>query len=414
MVRASLGFPALVVLAGCAGSPDPARPEPKPTHPHSEPAPAETSPAPAETSAAPAAEETPEIRIKRLVDRYRAAAGLPAVTLDARLSKGCMEHAEYMRLNKDTPAMAGLNAHQQRPGLPGATPDGAACAKEADLYPGVADLDLAVDGWMAGLYHRRPILSPSLAQIGVGYSKVADGAYMVALRFVEGKDPGADARWPVAYPADKQTDIPLELANEVPNPAPGGPAGYPITLQFPPFDKVTKVTAHLTDAAKKPVPFHLSDPEHPATSFPQGGVVCLIPKAPLAPHTRYDVEIAGTWKTGAAKWTWSFTTLALRPVDAHDEAAVARALNVASTLRGTVVQGGMVDANTAFLQIGERVLKSYKMISVLIPLAIWQKLGGAPKPFVGKKIEADGTLRLAQGVYVNVSITAASQLRIVP
>ncbi len=71
-------------------------------------------------------------------------------------------------------------------------------------------------------------------------------------------------------------------------------------------------------------------------------------------------------------WSWSFTTLALRAVDAHDQNAVEKSLNVASTLRGSVVHGGMMNSETAFLQIGERTLKRYKMISVLIPRAVWQ------------------------------------------
>jgi hypothetical protein len=353
----------------------------------------------------------PAERVKLLVDRYRAAAGLPPVTLDPALSKGCMEHAEYMRLNKDGDAMQGLNAHTQRPELPGATKAGAACAKAADLFPGVSDLEVAVDAWMSGLYHRRPILTPSLERIGVGYSKLTDGSYMAALMFVDGK--GGAAKWPVAYPADKQRDIPLEFGNEVPNPVPGGGrAGYPITIQFPPFDKVTGVTAKLSDAKGKPVAFHLSDPEHPATSFGQYGVVCVIPKAPLAPATQYTVRVEATWKGKAATWTWSFTTLSLRAVDAHDERAVVAALNVASTLRGTVHHGGMMDGDTAFLQFGKKQLAGYKMISVLIPVTVWHELGGKPDRFVGKTIEVDGTPHLVQSKYINIPITVASQLRI--
>src|SRR5262245_31242878 len=119
-----------------------------------------------------AANDTVELRVKRLVDRYRAAVGLPAVMLDAKLSKGCMEHAEYMRLNKDSDAVAGLNAHNQRPNLRGASAAGAACGKAADLFFDVSDLEVAVDGWMSVLYHRRPILSPTLERIGVGYSRL--------------------------------------------------------------------------------------------------------------------------------------------------------------------------------------------------------------------------------------------------
>ena len=73
-----------------------------------------------------------------------------------------------------------------------------------------------------------------------------------------------------SYPADKQTDVPLDYGAEFPNPIPNrGTGGYAITLQFPPFDKVTGataryrlcVTAKLTDGKSNPVQFFLSDPE---------------------------------------------------------------------------------------------------------------------------------------------------------
>jgi len=396
----------LIALVACGTRVDPAGP------PHAPPA---AGPAPATTDPRPSGDtdEPQGLRVKRLVDRYRAAVGLPPVTLDPKLSKECMEHAEYMRLNKDSDAMVGLNAHNQRPDLPGATPGGARCGRAADLFPGVSDLAAAVDGWMSGLYHRRPILAPPLARIGVGYARLPDGSYMAALMFVEGNGIPVDARWPVEYPADKQRDVPLEFGDEVPNPVPGGVrAGYPITIQFPPFDKLTGANATLTSGGK-PVPFHFSSPERPATSFGQYGVVCLIPKVPLRPNTKYDVHVQASWKGRPGMWSWSFTTLGLRKVDAHDEGAVVAALGVPSTLRGSVVHGGMMDSETAFLQIGERTLVHYKMISVLIPKAVWRQLGGSAARYVGKTIEVDGTPHLVQGTYINVPITVAGQLRIV-
>ena len=364
-----------------------------------------------------AANDTVELRVKRLVDRYRAAVGLSAATLDAKLSKGCMEHAQYMRLNKDSDAIAGLNAHHQRPNLRGASADGAACGEAADLFFGVSDLEVAVDGWMSGLYHRRPILTPTLERIGVGYAKLPDGSYMAALMFVDAKGGDVSAKWPVAYPADNQGGVPLEFGSEIPNPVPGGArAGYPITIQFPPFEKVTDVRATLVDERGKDVAFYLSDPEHPATpSFGQYGVVCLIPKLPLRPDSRFEVRVDAAWKGKASTWRWSFRTLALRPVDAQDEEAVTRAINIASTLRGTVLNGGMmVDGDTAFLQLGLRTQKRYKMVLILIPRDVWGELGGKPDPFVGRTLEVDGTPHLFQGAYINIPITVAGQLRIVP
>jgi uncharacterized protein YkwD len=364
-----------------------------------------------------AANDTVELRVKRRVDRYREAVGLSAVTLDAKLSKGCMQHARYMLLNKDSDAMAGLNAHQQRPKLRGASAEGAACGKAADLFFGVSDLEVAVDGWMSTLYHRRPILSPTLERIGVGYSKLRDGSYMAALMFVDSNDVDVSGKWPVEYPTDNQSGVPLEFGSEFPNPVPGGGrAGYPITIQFPPYDKVTGVRAALVDERGKAVAFYLSDPEHPAmTSFGQWGVVCLIPKVPLSPGSRYEARVDATWSGRPGTWRWSFTTVALNPVDAHDEAAVTRAINVTSTLRGTVLRGGMMeDGDSAFLQIGLRAMRRYKMVVIRIPRDVWGELGGKPDPFVGSTVEVDGTPHLFQGAYINIPITVAGQLRIVP
>jgi cysteine-rich secretory family protein len=359
--------------------------------------------------------ESPDQAALRLVNSYRAAVGLPAVKLDGKLSKGCMEHAEYMRLNKDSEAMVGLNAHKQRPGLPGATAAGAECAKAADLFPGVANLEVAIAGWMAGLYHRRPILAPTLERIGVGYAALPDGSLMAALMFVDGK--GDAPGWPVRYPADKQRDVPLELGLEVPNPVPAGKTGgYPITLQFPAFDKVTGVAAKLVDDAGKAVPFYLSDPEHPATSFGQYGVVCLIAKQPLRAGARYDVTIQATWNGKAVMYAWRFATIALRAVDGADEDAVLKAINVPSRVRGTVAYGGMMDSATAFLMIGRRDTKRYKMLSVLIPVALWKQLarGAAPdKAFAGKTLEIEATPVFVQNTYVNLPISVASQFHVV-
>lgn len=354
----------------------------------------------------------PEAGALERVNAYRAAAGLGAVRIDAALSKGCMEHAQYMLKNAGTDAMVGLEAHKQRPGLPGATPAGAKCGKAADLFPGVADLGLAIDGWMAGIYHRRPMLDPGLKTIGIGYAALPDGSLMAALMFGESTKLGA---WPVRYPAADQTAVPLEYGNEIPNPIPGqGTGGYPITLQFPAFDEVTGVRAALVDAAGAKVPFHLSDPEHPATSFGQYGVVSVIPKRALAPDQRYTIRIEATWKGTAKTWSWSFRTIALRRLDANDDAAMVGAIGVPSLVRGTVSYGGMMNTATVFLQIGASKDGRYQMLSVLIPIAVWKQLAGkaAPGSFKGKTLEVQATPQLVQQKYLNLTIAEQAQLRV--
>jgi len=176
------------------------------------------------TASVPQAQaEPPDEQALRLVNHYRQVAGLTSVELDRKLSAGCMEHANYMVQNQGTEAMVGLNPHTQRSNLPGASAAGAACAKAADLFLGVSDLGVAIEVWMAGMYHRRPMLDPQLERIGVGYARLPDGMLTAALRF----ENAARRRggWPVAYPADKQTDVPLDYGAEIPNPIPNHGTG---------------------------------------------------------------------------------------------------------------------------------------------------------------------------------------------
>jgi Cysteine-rich secretory protein family len=358
--------------------------------------------------------ESADEQALRLVNHYRQRAHLTPVTLDQKLSAGCMEHANYMAQNLGTEAMAGLNAHSQRPDLPGASAAGAACAKAADLFPKVSNLGVAIDGFMAGLYHRRPMLDPQLERIGVGYARLPDGMLTAALRFENATRKRGG--WPVAYPADKQADIPLEYGAEVPNPIPNhGSGGYPITLQFPPFDKVTGVSAALGDAQGNPIAFFLSDPEHPATSFGQYGMICLIPKQSLQAQQSYSVRINATWKGKPGSWTWSFSTVALRAVEAADDGAIAAAINIASLVHGTVTSGGMRGSEAVFLQLAAAKDGRYKSLSVIVPLTIWRQIAGADDPgsFKGKVIEVQTTPQVAGGKYVNMKISGSTQLRVV-
>jgi hypothetical protein len=342
------------------------------------------------------------------VNKYRAAAGLPEVTVDAKLSAGCAKHADYLKRNFGSDAIAGLAAHKEQPNLPGASPEGADCGKNADLFVGVADLDAAVDGFMAGIYHRRPVLDPGLTTIGIGTAKLSDGTFVLAVR-LSAADKGNG--WPVAYPADHQTSVPLEYGNEIPNPVPGGvPAGYPITLQFPPFDKLTAVKAKLADARGRDVAIYLSDPEHVATSFPQLGIVSMIPKQRLAPGATYTATVEATWKGKRGTWKWSFTSLALREVDAADRTAVKAALGVPSRVRGTVTYAGRIPGNV-FLQLG----KGDPMVSVIIPDAVWPAVAGkaAPATFAGKSVEVEATPQFVDKKFLNLAITTAPQLHVV-
>lgn len=110
----------------------------------------------------------------KLVTRLNAArkaAGLPAVRLDAELSRGCQSHARYLSLNQKRGAAHGLAVHRQDTELPGASPEGAQAAKESVIAV-VLDPESCVEDWLATLYHRVPLLTTDLERVGFGHARI--------------------------------------------------------------------------------------------------------------------------------------------------------------------------------------------------------------------------------------------------
>lgn len=237
------------------------------------------------------------------INAIRKLAGLQPVELDEGLSRACRLHAKYLVTNRADQKAQGLGAHVEREELPGYTAEGAKAANTSNIFWG-RDIAGAVDLWMAGLYHRIPFLRPNLKRIGLGY----EGEVVVA-DVISGV--GGFNLDSIAYPADGQSNVPTALGVDAPDPLPKDAprnAGYPITLLFPFVTKIAGVEAELSDSAGGKVEFHLSDPERPATSFPQQSTICLIPIKPLAANTTYKVSIKANVDGWVVRKSWSFIT----------------------------------------------------------------------------------------------------------
>lgn len=267
----------------------------------------------AESDAPPEGDD--DVMLKRL-NEIRASVGLPLVELDPALSKGCKLHAEYLIKNEGNPKTAGLSAHDEDASLPGCTPEGAKAGKASDISftsPG-----RAVDQWNDTLYHRIPMLQPTLRRVGA--AAVAAGDYNVCLlNLMSGNDGPRDPKFAVvAYPPDGAKGIGTEFGGEMPDPVPGGvDAGYPITLTFFDRQKVMEVVAKLfvgpppktkKDKWGAEVACFVSTPEKPATTWTQWNTICLIPKQALAKGTTYTVKVTAKVNTAAFEKIWSFET----------------------------------------------------------------------------------------------------------
>jgi uncharacterized protein YkwD len=247
------------------------------------------------------------------VNSFRAQAGLEPVTLDTELSNGCRAHCAYLARNARHPSTQGLGGHNEDPALPGYSEEGRRAGKASVIAWGDVEPLAAIDGWMATLFHRIPMLDPNLKRIGFGHARRGSG-WVTALDVLRGREPGP-AGPVVLYPGPDQKGVPLVFpSGEEPNPIPlakSGRGGFPITATFPSSATLTKMAFTLKDGTGKEVPVWFSSPEQPANpkyARYQGTTVCLIAKEPLRPATTYSVRGAG--QVDGQPWTreWSFTT----------------------------------------------------------------------------------------------------------
>lgn len=249
-------------------------------------------------------------KVVERVNVHRRAAGLDPVALDPALSKGCAAHAEYLVRNEDRPSTQGLGLHSEDVNLGGYTREGERAAKASVIYLGLEGSD-AVEGWMASLFHRIPLMQSRLRRIGYGSARGGRAKVTVVLDATNGLGPGKDAP-SVVYPAEGQKDVPREFSPEIPDPIPESPekkAGYPVTVIFGEGALVKDAVMTLRDASGKEVACWLSSPAAPAAADYQRNTVALIPKEPLPPGTALTVSLAARVTGRPLQKTWTFTTV---------------------------------------------------------------------------------------------------------
>ncbi|MBI4493201.1 MAG: CAP domain-containing protein [Chloroflexi bacterium] len=251
------------------------------------------------------------------LNRYRAAAGLDTVVVDAQSAAPL--HARYLALNRDSAATSGLLAHTEQAGLPGYSPEGATVAQRSNISEGASTVEEAVRRLVDLPLHRHWMLAPALSALGAG----GEGNYWV-LDLATALQPWRGQPRVVAFPAPGQLGVGLVFpGHEIPNPLaaipnldPNATVGYPLSLHF--FGcRPTGAGASLSSASG-PVPTYLVPP---GTVLEVGGItrtvdfVLLFPQRPLQPSTTYHASFSATCGAlGQRTYDWTFTThAALEP-----------------------------------------------------------------------------------------------------
>ncbi len=246
------------------------------------------------------------LQVVARLNEFRKQAGVPAVTLDAELSRGCQAHADYLVRNSETLARKNGSVNDEDPALPGFTPQGLRASKQSDVftsapYP-LAQLDDLVGTFLRRVY----LLDPNLRRIGFGCADDVGRGWRCVLDLIGGR---GDRRV-VVCPGPQQEGVPCSAADHLPD-APDQPVGFPITVTFSSGQAVRNVQAILTDTVTRDdVELTLSTPEAPLTPQAPRGTVALYPRRPLQAGHAYRVTVSAIVAGSEWRQAWQFTTAA--------------------------------------------------------------------------------------------------------
>ena len=240
------------------------------------------------TIATPRPESTDPIEI---VNAYRIAAGVPAVTLIDSLSNNCWYHSRYMAEENEI-------AHSERTNSPWYSAEGQSCGQNSNVWLGgeyskpIWQPIHAINGWMDSVGHRMWLLYPTTPAFGFSFYTASNNRAGSALDVLSRIDTSKDlnyAGWPVRYPAPNQTGIPAQA--------------YSITLGWRYFGAAPTVSSVSLTANGNPIPASYT------TSLPVGHKgIEIRPSQSLPANSTINVSVTGSYDGKPFNYQWSFKT----------------------------------------------------------------------------------------------------------
>jgi len=247
-----------------------------------------------------------------LVNQYRHAYGVRAVTNDAQGAGDAAAHIYYMNNTGDF-------THYENLASPFSTASGDSGGQNSDLSFNGGTGTALIDGWMAAPFHAIAMLRPSADAEAFVY----DDAYG-ALHLAYNWDTMPTPAWPLHWPSASLPDRLLTLSEgELPNPTSPCPADYqnrtvglPLIVSFGMDAGVVASASATLSVGGQSLPACVVDESnftYPDPAWQQDGLsilsenhsVLVIPQKPLVAGTTYDVAV----HTNVGDASWSFSTV---------------------------------------------------------------------------------------------------------
>ena len=242
------------------------------------------------------------------VNAQRAAHGIPAgIVEDPALSGGCAKHNAYGARNSTL-------THEQDPGAPGYTPEGAEAARTSVLYQG-GPWTATSNPFETAPIHLHQLLAPRIDRMGAS----ENGGYGCATTLASRNRPAPARGVTYTYPGDGTRGwVAEQTALEGPY-TPGEIVGIPQGTTTGPylyamfdgpglsaFDTASGATGSLAGPAGAVDVAVIDNTTLPVNYLPLGAQ--LIPREPLAPATRYTATVSAQVKNRTFTHSWQFTT----------------------------------------------------------------------------------------------------------
>lgn len=249
----------------------------------------------------------------------RSKVGLQPVKQNTRLDTAAQAHANYLVLNETT----GHDENESEPGFTGTTSAERVTATGYTATSGegvggtlgyVISGDEATNQLIRAPYHRIPILSPMLADLGIGladktlsertwsYSVFTYGYTSNAFPITQGH---------FVWPVDNATNIPIHMGGESPDPAPDltyNQRGYPASITVNPNDTIT-VDIFKMNCAGEDLPSRIIVAGNDIHKRLPNNWAFLLTEVALPRHTVCSITFQGSSPAlGKFNKTWSFTT----------------------------------------------------------------------------------------------------------
>ncbi len=253
------------------------------------------------------------------INYRRAQAGVGVLAKNNMLDRSAQAHSDYQRLNSTV-------THDEdpaKPGFTGATVEAREKAAGYALVPDYASGEIIAattsntgfymaEELVTAIYHRFVMFEPLFKDMGSGAATGASAYiyFTTNLGATRGYSAGLPSHTIVGWPANGQTGVQTTFASdfEEPDPVPDrNEVGYPISVHANLTETVAVQSFTVRPRGGSELATRLLVKGRDANTT-MSSVAAIVPVAPLAAHTIYDVSFSGAVGGVAVSKSWSFTT----------------------------------------------------------------------------------------------------------